>query len=230
MPFPDLPDRLREVRERIGAAVGRGGHGQQVRIVAVTKTHGPDAVLAAWDAGLTDVGENRVQEALPKMDALAPKHAPVRWHLIGHLQRNKVKNLLRFDVLQSLDSARLADAVSEVGVAAGKPVHALLQVNVVGEETKGGFPRSEWASEADRLRDLAGVVIDGVMTMAPIDADDATLRTVFAGARDARDILRAAGHPATELSMGMSNDYEIAVEEGATMVRLGTVLFGARPA
>lgn len=230
MPFPDLPDRLREVRDRIGAAARRGGHEQQVRIIAVTKTHGPDAVVAAWGAGLMDVGENRVQEALPKMDALAAGQAPVRWHLIGHLQRNKVRHLLRFDVLHSLDSARLADAVNEIGVTAGKPIRALMQVNVVGEETKGGHPRSTWASEADRLRGLRGITVEGVMTMAPLDADEATLRAVFAGAREAREILRASGHPATELSMGMSNDYEIAVEEGATLVRLGTVLFGARPA
>jgi PLP dependent protein len=230
MPFPDLPDRLREVRERIGAAVQRGGHGQTVTIVAVTKTHGPDAVQAAWDSGLTDVGENRVQEALPKMDALAPLLVPVRWHLIGHLQRNKVKALPRFDLLQSLDSSRLADAVGELGVASGRPIPALLQVNVVGEETKGGFARLDWAAEAERLRNNKGVELRGVMTMAPFDADEAMLRTVFAGAREARDILRSAGHPATELSMGMSNDYEVAVEEGATYVRIGTGLFGARPA
>lgn len=230
MPFPDLPDRLREVRDRIGAAVQRGGHGQTVTIVAVTKTHGPDAVQAAWDAGLTDVGENRVQEALPKMDALAPLLVPVRWHLIGHLQRNKVKALPRFDLLQSLDSSRLADAVGELGMASGRPIPALLQVNVVGEETKGGFARLDWTAEAERLRSNKGVELRGVMTMAPFDADEAMLRTVFAGAREARDILRSAGHPATELSMGMSNDYEVAVEEGATYVRIGTALFGARPA
>src|SRR5262245_48612402 len=201
MPFPDLPDRLREVRDRIGEAVRRGGHEQTVLIVAVTKTHGPDAVQAAWDAGLLDVGENRVQEALPKMDALAA--VPVRWHLIGHLQRNKVKSLPRFDLLHSLDSERLADAANEVGIETGRPVRALMQVNVVGEESKGGYPRSAWAAEADRLRRLQGIDIRGVMTMAPLDADERTLRTVFAGARDARDALRAAGHDATELSMGM---------------------------
>jgi pyridoxal phosphate enzyme (YggS family) len=230
MPFPDLPDRLREVRERIGGAVQRGGHGQTVTIVAVTKTHGPDAAQAAWDAGLTDVGENRVQEALPKMDALAALSIPVRWHLIGHLQRNKVKSLPRFDLFHSLDSTRLADAVGELGATSGRPIPALLQVNVVGEETKGGFARHEWAAEAERLHDNTGLELRGVMTMAPFDADEAKLRTVFAGAREARDILRSAGHPATELSMGMSNDYEVAVEEGATYVRIGTVLFGARPA
>jgi pyridoxal phosphate enzyme (YggS family) len=230
MPFPDLPDRLREVRERIESAVRRGGHGQTVTIVAVTKTHGPEAVEAAWNAGLTDVGENRVQEALPKMDALAALAVRVRWHLIGHLQRNKVKALPRFDLLHSLDSSRLADAVGELGVSSGRAIPALMQVNVVGEETKGGFARPQWTAEAERLCGNKGVELRGVMTMAPFDADEATLRTVFAGARAARDTLRAAGHPATELSMGMSNDYEIAVEEGATFVRIGTVLFGARPA
>ena len=227
MPFSDLPDRLREVRARIEAARGRGGHGQTVTVVAVTKTHGPDAVQAAWDSGLRDVGENRIQEALPKMDAVS---VPVRWHLIGHLQRNKVKSIDRFAMLQSLDSARLADAVSAHAAPSGRPVEALVQVNVVGEETKGGFPPSEWRQEAERLMSLRGIHVRGVMTMAPFDADERTLRKVFAGAREARDVMRKAGHDATELSMGMSHDYEVAVEEGATIVRLGTILFGARSA
>jgi pyridoxal phosphate enzyme (YggS family) len=227
MPFPDLPDRLLEVRDRIEAAVRRGGHGQQVTIVAVTKTHGPDAVQSAWEVGLADVGENRVQEALPKMDLVS---APVRWHLIGHLQRNKVKYLPRFDLLHALDSARLADAVNELGVESGRPVSALLQVNVVGEESKGGIGLADVAAQAEHLSKLDGIRVRGVMTMAPLDADESTLRRVFAGARVARGQLRAAGHDATALSMGMSNDFEVAVEEGATHVRLGTILFGARPA
>jgi len=227
MPFSDLPERLREVRDRIDAARTRGSRENPVTIVAVTKTHGPDAVQAAFDAGLGDVGENRVQEAVPKMDAVS---VSVRWHLIGHLQRNKVKSLPRFDLLHSVDSTRLADAVHEVGAANGTPIACLAQVNVVGEETKGGFEPHEWEAAAGHLRGLAGIRVRGVMTMAPFDANEATLRRVFAGARRARDVFRAGGHEATELSMGMSNDYEIAVEEGATLVRLGTILFGARPA
>lgn len=227
MPFPDLPDRLREVRDRIESAVRRGGHGQQVTVVAVTKTHGPDAVQSAWEAGLADVGENRVQEALPKMDLVS---APVRWHLIGHLQRNKVKYLPRFDLLHALDSARLADAVNQLGVESGRRIDALLQVSVVGEESKGGIGLGEVVAEAQHLSKLEGIRVRGVMTMAPLDADESTLRRVFAGARAARDQLRAVGHDATALSMGMSNDFEVAVEEGATHVRLGTILFGARPA
>ena len=222
MPFPDLADRLNIVRERINSAVQRGGHGQAVTIVAVTKTHGHDAVVAAWEAGLRDVGENRVQEALPKMDAVA---APVRWHLIGHLQRNKVKSLSRFDLFHALDSIRLADAADELGRAANRPIEALMQVNVAEEASKGGFAEPDWGPAADHLRSLSGVRIRGVMTMAPLDADERTLRSVFSCARRARTMLCDAGHPATELSMGMSNDYELAFEEGATFVRIGSVLY-----
>ncbi len=231
MPFSDLNERVAEIRGLIAGAVGRGGHSQAVRIVAVTKTHGPDAVEAAHRAGILDVGENKVQEALDKQDAVIgsqPWAAEMRWHLIGHLQRNKVKFLDRFSLLHALDSARLADAVHEFGERRGRPVDALLQVNVAGEETKGGFEASEVQIEAERLRTLGGVHVTGVMTMAPFDANESELRRVFAGARAARDVLIKAGHPARELSMGMSGDYVLAVEEGATMVRLGTVLFGAR--
>lgn len=227
MPFADLAGRVAEIRRRISDAVQRGGHGQAVRLIAVTKTHGPEAVDAAWSVGLHDVGENRVQEALRKMEVV---RSPVRWHLIGHLQRNKVSTLDRFDLLHSLDRARLADAVSALGIARERPVDALFQVNVVGETTKGGYSLADVPAEAERLLGLHGVRIVGAMTMAPLDADETVLRTVFAGARRTRELLAAAGHPATELSMGMSNDYEVAVEEGATMVRLGTVLFGARAA
>jgi len=225
MPFPELSARLTEIRERVDRAVARGGHRQDVTIVAVTKTHGPDAVHDAWSAGIHDVGENKVQEALSKM---AEVTVPVRWHLIGHLQRNKVKQLDPFTLVHSVDSARLADAVHAHGIARGRAVDALLQVNVSGETTKGGFAADELRPEAERLTTLPGIVVRGVMTMAPFDAPEAVLRAVFAGARAARDVLAEVGHPATELSMGMSNDYEIAVEEGATMVRLGTLLFGAR--
>jgi pyridoxal phosphate enzyme (YggS family) len=228
MPFPDLPARVREVREHIDAAIQRGGHDQQVAIIAVTKTHGPEAPVAAWDVGIRDVGENRVQEAVSKMDAVA---VPVRWHLIGHLQRNKARHVKRFHLVHSLDNPRLASILDDLGRQESHVVDALVQVNVVGEETKGGYDLASLPSEAERLRTLTNVRIRGVMTMAPLDADERTLRTVFSGARRARQLLREAGcADATELSMGMSNDYEIAVEEGATFVRLGTILFGARSA
>ena len=225
MPYLDLAERVREVRERIDAAVGRGGHGQQVTLVAVTKTHGPDALQAAWDAGLRDVGENKVQEAVEKMDALP---LPFRWHLIGHLQRNKVKHLTHFHLLHALDRASLADAVNALGDAQRRR-DVLVQLNVAGEETKGGYEPAALRAEAERLHAMPGLRVCGVMTMAPFDAKESVLRRVFQGARDARGVLQAAGHTdAVELSMGMSQDFELAVEEGATMVRLGTVLFGAR--
>jgi pyridoxal phosphate enzyme (YggS family) len=227
MPFRDLPERLAEVRARLDDAISRGGHGQAVTIVAVTKTYGPEAPQAAWDAGLRDVGENKVQEALAKIPMV---DAPLRWHLIGHLQRNKVKQVDPFHLVQSMDSPRLADALAKHGASRGRPVEVLLQVNVSGEETKGGYQPSMIEQEAGRLAGVEGLRVRGVMTMAPFDADPSTLRTVFGGARRCAEILRSAGHPATELSMGMSGDYEVAVEEGATMVRLGTVLFGARSA
>ena len=227
MPFPDLADRIAEVRDRIAAATARGGHGQLVTLVAVTKTYGPDAVHSAWESGISDVGENKVQEALAKMGDVT---VPVRWHLIGHLQRNKAKAVDRFNLMHSVDSGRLADAVARVGEERGTAVRGLMQANVSGEEAKGGLSPDEADREGERWLGLRGLRVEGVMTMAPLDADERTLRTTFSGARRVRERLTALGHPATELSMGMSNDYEIAVEEGATMVRLGTVLFGARHA
>src|SRR6266550_1759970 len=225
MPFEDLPDRLAEVRQRIGDAARRGGHGQEVRIIAVTKTHGPDAVAAAWGAGLEDVGENRVQEALGKMAAGSP---PVRWHLIGHLQRNKVKSADGFFLVHSIDSLRLAEAANSHATTSGRVLAGLVQVNVAGEETKGGFAPSELPEAADRLASMTGIDVRGVMTMASLDASELTLRRTFGGARLARKVLLDRGLKGVELSMGMSDDYEVAVEEGATYVRLGTVLFGAR--
>jgi pyridoxal phosphate enzyme (YggS family) len=229
MPISDLVAHVvpvvAEVRERIAAARARGGHGQDVTLIAVTKTHGPEAVMAAWQAGITDVGENRVQEAEAKMAQIA---VPVRWHLIGHLQRNKARNAARFDLVHSLDSERLAVALDDAAGEAQRVLEVLVQVNVSGESTKSGFALHELPSVAERLHGCRHLRVRGIMTMAPFDAEEAVLRTVFGGARDARALLQAGGHPADWLSMGMSGDYEVAVEEGATHVRLGTMLFGSR--
>ncbi|HEY7898984.1 MAG TPA: YggS family pyridoxal phosphate-dependent enzyme [Gemmatimonadaceae bacterium] len=225
MHFPNLPERVAEIRARLKAASDRGGHGQTVTLVAVTKTHGPEAAIEAWEAGVPDCGENRIQEALPKMAAV---DVPVSWHLIGHLQRNKVHELEHFTLLHSLDSSRLADAVCEFGLKREVAVDVLVQVNTSGEATKGGFSPEALRVEADRLTGMPGIRVVGAMTMAPLDASELVLRQTFAGARHARQVLAEAGHPAIELSMGMSNDYEIAVEEGATLVRIGSALFGAR--
>ena len=224
MPFPGIGERVQEVRQRIAAAVQRGGHGQPVRIVAVTKTYGPEAATEAWRAGIPIVGENRIQEALEKID-LVPE--PVEWHLIGHLQRNKVKHVDRFAMFHALDSERLAIAIHE-RMDGLKRLPVLVQVNTSGEATKGGFSLEELRDVAPRLSKLSGLDVQGAMTMAPYEAPESVLRDVFSRCREAGGILREAGLDARELSMGMSGDFEIAVEEGATMVRLGTILFGAR--
>ena len=223
--YAALPERLAGIRQRIDEARQRGGRGQDVRIVAVTKTHGPEAVTAAVSAGIGDVGENRVQEAIAKMGEVS---VPVRWHLIGHVQRNKVREAGRFALIHSLDSERLAEALDREAQREGRAFDVLLQVNASGEASKGGFGTDEVPRIAERLKSLAGLRVLGSMTMAAFGAEEQELRASFARARAAREALAAAGHPAGEISMGMSQDYEIAVEEGATLVRLGTILFGAR--
>ena len=236
MQFLTLPERVAEVRQKIGAALVRGGHRHEVRIVAVTKTHGPEAVVEAVAAGLREIGENKVQEAIAKQEALRVPVGGVSgeslrgasWHLLGHLQRNKVKALDRFALFHAVDSVRLADAIAQWAVGRERRADVLLEVNVSGEPSKGGWAPAAVEREATRLMDTPGIRLVGVMTMAPFDADEATLRRVFSGARQARDLCLRVGHPAAELSMGMSGDFEVAVEEGATIVRLGTVLFGER--
>ena len=229
MPISDhvtvVREAVAEARERIAAARARGGHGQEVTLIAVTKTHGPEAVEAAYAAGVEDVGENRVQEAERKM---AQVTVPVRWHLIGHLQTNKAAQVHRFHLLHSLDRDRLANALQEEMRRRETVLDVLVQVNVSGEASKGGYEPAALPALADRLHELRNLRVRGVMTMAPFDAEEATLRHVFAGAREARAELQRRGHEATVLSMGMSGDFEIAVEEGATHVRLGTMLFGHR--
>lgn len=224
----DVARRVVAVRARMQDAQRRGGHGQDVTLIAVTKTHGPEAVEAAFEAGVRDVGENRVQEAESKRAALPT--LPVHWHLIGHVQRNKARAAVQFDLVHGLDSVRLAEALHDAAQAAERVVDVLVQVNVSGEASKFGVPAQEVAAFAEALRRYDALRVRGVMTMAPFDADERTLRAVFAGARSCRETLRAAGHAAELLSMGMSGDFEIAIEEGATHVRLGTVLFGAREA
>ena len=225
MPFPGIGERVHEVQQRISEAVRRGGHGQSVQIVAVTKTYGPEAAAAAWLAGVRIVGENRIQEALDKMDHVPE---PVEWHLIGHLQRNKVKHLDRFSMFHALDSERLANTISERNEVSGRRMPVLVQVNVSGEETKGGFDLEELRVLAPRLAAMRGIEVKGTMTMAPYEAPEGVLREVFGRCREAASVLREAGLEARELSMGMSGDFEVAVEEGSTLVRVGEAIFGPR--
>jgi pyridoxal phosphate enzyme (YggS family) len=221
--------RLSEVRERIAAATAKGGHGQAVTVIAVTKTHGPEAVMAAWRAGVLDVGENRVQEAEEKM---AQVTVPVRWHLIGHLQRNKAKAAVPlFECVQSIDKVATAEALDRSCGEVAKTIEVLLELNTSGEESKFGFEGDDELRRAlPQVSGLEHLRVRGLMTVGPFTSDQDRIRRAFARLRELFEKLRRE-HPEPgfdTLSMGMSGDFEIAVEEGATMVRLGTVLFGPR--
>ena len=172
--------RVNEVRQRIEHARAVAPTQQPVTIVAVTKTYGVDTVLAAYASGVADIGENKVQEAEAKM---ALTSVPLRWHLIGHLQRNKARSAVRFDVVHSIDSVRLAKAVNEAAADAGKVQDVLMQVNVVGEASKGGVALADVAELSAQLHECAHLRVTGAMTMAPFDANERVLREVFAGTR-----------------------------------------------
>lgn len=224
-----LRESLPRVQERITAARERAGRTDNVRLVAVTKGHPAAAISAAAAAGLLDVGENRVQELEEKRAELPD--AGVSWHLIGHLQRNKARRAVALsDWIHSVDSVRLAHELSKEAQKAGLVVRALVQVNVSGEATKGGFDPGREAEAIAEVAALPGLSCEGLMTMAPFTDDEAVLRATFAGTRDLLERCLAGGAAlrGRELSMGMSHDYEIAIEEGSTMIRLGTVLFGER--
>ena len=226
MAYPDLPARLATVRETIARHRERAGWRHEVRIVAVTKTHPPDAVRSAVAAGLTDVGENRVQEALAKQEALPG--VPVQWHLIGSLQRNKARHAAgRFALIHSLDRLDLAQELARRVPEGGRQA-VLVQVNCSAEPQKGGVEPADLPALLDGLALVAALEVRGLMTMAAYEADDAALRASFGLLRRLRDEASGRGWVLPELSMGMSGDFPIAVEEGAMMVRLGTVLFGER--
>ncbi len=226
MDFPGLAGRLAGVRQRIGECQARAGWRHPVRIVAVTKGHGPDAVRAALEAGLEDVGENRVQEALAKQAVL--ETLPVRWHLIGTLQRNKARHAAgRFVLIHSVDRPELAvELARRVGPGARQAV--LLEVNCSGEPQKGGVEPAGLSALIEVVAGLPSLELRGLMTMAALTADRGEQRRAFRLLRELRDEARERGTALPELSMGMSADFEPAVEEGATMVRLGTILFGER--
>jgi PLP dependent protein len=226
MDFPDLPGSLARVRDTLARHQSVGGWSHPVRIVAVTKTHGPEAVRAALAAGLTDVGENRVQEALQKQAALTD--LMVNWHLIGTLQRNKARHAAgRFVLIHSVDRVDLAAELHR-RVEPGARQAVLLQVNCSDEPQKGGVEPDGLPSLLDQLRDLDRLDVQGLMTMSALTDDVGEQRRAFRRLRALRDAEERRGHRLPELSMGMSGDYPIAVEEGATMIRLGTVLFGER--
>jgi pyridoxal phosphate enzyme (YggS family) len=214
--------RIAAVRERIARACARAGRvPDEVALVGVSKTHGPEAVAAAHAAGLRDFGENRVQEAAPKIEALRARGISPAWHLVGHLQTNKVTVALAcFDILHGVDSVRLAEAISR---RATRPVKLLLEVNVAGESSKFGLAPEETPAAAGAVARLPNIDLLGLMTVAPQAAEPEDVRGVFRRLRALRDALGLR-----ELSMGMTDDFEVAVEEGSTLVRVGRAIFGER--
>jgi hypothetical protein len=224
MSFAALPERLAQVRAEIARRQAAGGWTHDVTIVAVTKGFGPDAVAAALAAGLVDIGESRVQEALDKMAQVAA--AAARWHLIGHLQRNKAKLVPgRFALVHSVDSLELAE---ELNRRAREPVRVLLQVNVARELQKSGCAPDAAPGLARQIAGLGALKLEGLMTLAPLTDDEDVQRRTFRSLRALRDTIKEEGVWLPTLSMGMSADYATAVAEGATVIRLGTVLFGPR--
>jgi len=219
---------LGEVRDRIADAARRSGRTPDaVRLVAVTKTVPAETIRILLAAGQEDIGENRAQQLRDRAAELSG--APVRWHMIGRLQRNKVKYVVpACAMIHSVDSLRLAEEISKRAAAAGMRATCLVEVNASGEEAKGGVAPAEAPNLAREIAALPGVDLVGLMTMAPLVDDPETVRPVFAALRECIErVNRTADLPAalTELSMGMTQDYETAIEEGATIVRVGTALF-----
>jgi len=222
-----IRERLAEVQRRIVAAAARSGRpASAVALVAVSKTMPVEAVKEAIVAGVTMLGENRVQEAREKVAALP---AAVQWHLIGHLQTNKAKVAAGlFDRIHSLDSIRLADELDRHAEEAGRRLRCLVQVNVGGEVQKNGASEEEVRPLLAAAGRLPHIVIEGLMTIPPFLPDPEAVRPYFRRLRTLRDKLATEGFSLPDLSMGMTQDFEVAIEEGATLVRIGTAIFGPR--
>jgi pyridoxal phosphate enzyme (YggS family) len=239
----EIQGNLARVRERIGAAARRvGREPSDVTLVAVTKTHPPDVVAIAYQAGVCDFGENRVEEAMDKIPLVQEGIADqsLCWHMIGHLQSRKARRAaVLFDWIHSVDSVRLAQRISRACEESGKTIRILLEVNVSGESTKYGFDvspargdaaKNAFLADVDQILALPHLKLCGLMTMAPIVAQADQARPVFSALRMLRDDLKSRFPEVGwgELSMGMTDDFEVAIEEGATMVRVGRAIFGER--
>ncbi len=224
-----LAKALPVVRDRIARAIDAAGRKPgSVRLVAVTKSHPSEAVEAALAAGLTDLGESRVEELEAKIETFGSEAAT--WHMIGHLQSRKARYAARVaDVIHSVDSFRLAERIARAAVDEQRTVTVLAQVNTSGEASKGGFSSDGAVEQILRMAELTGLRVNGLMTMAPFVDDEVVLGNAFASLRRLGERLsQATDRIGAELSMGMTNDLEIAIREGSTMVRIGTALFGKR--
>ncbi len=227
-----IADAVRKVRDRITAsAVKAGRDPAEIRLVAVSKTVGPGRIIEAVKAGVTVLGENRVQEAREKIPEIASLFAggSVEWHLIGHLQRNKARTaVMLFDLIHSVDSVALSAELDKQAGKTGKVQDILVQVKLSGEAAKHGIPENDLTGLLDAVMQMNNLRLRGLMTMPPFSADPEGARPYFRKLREIAEALVQKGFPANELSMGMSNDFEIAIEEGATLVRVGTAIFGER--
>jgi PLP dependent protein len=224
----DVRANLDRIRSKLAAACERAGRGiDTVTLVSVSKGQPPETVRAAAELGLTIFGENRIQEAKAKI-SLCPNR--LRWHMIGHLQTNKCREAVRlFDMIHSVDSLHLAAELDRCAERAAKTVRILLEVNVAGEASKYGYAPAQLLAELAELNRFRRLEIHGLMTMAPWSPDPERARPVFRRLRELQaECGSILGAPLSELSMGMSGDFEVAIEEGATLVRLGTALFGDR--
>jgi len=223
--------RLKQVQDRITeTALACGRDPKTVRLVAVSKTVAVDRVLAAIRAGVTDFGENYVQEAREKIEALGPQ--TVSWHFIGHLQSNKAKYVVKlFDLIHSVDSFKLARELDKRARAIGKVQEVLVQVNISGEATKSGIETAQAVALVRQMAPLDNLAICGLMTMPPYFNSPEKVRPYFRALKDLQDLIRTeaiANVHMAELSMGMTGDFEAAIQEGATLVRIGTAIFGER--
>jgi len=223
----DVKGNLARVRERIAEAAFRAGRSpEEIRLVAATKGVDTERIREAMEAGVEILGENYVQEARRKYEEIGSK---VRWHMIGHLQTNKAKYVARFfECVHSVDSLRLAQELDRRAVLQGRTIDVLIQVNLSGEETKSGVAEEEVEALAEGIAGLEGLRLVGLMTMPPFSPDPEDSRPYFVALRRLKERLNERGFPLKELSMGMSADFEVAIEEGATMVRIGTAIFGPR--
>ena len=214
---------LSNVKEKIAKAAEKAGRDpSEITLVAVTKTHGPEEINEAIACGVTDIGENKVQEILSKYDSISKG---VRWHLIGHLQTNKVKSVVdKVDIIHSVDSFHLAEEIDRRCKAIGKTMDILIQVNAAGEKQKSGIAPEELMPLLDEISRLTNLRVRGLMQIAPETDNPESVRKYFRIVKDLYDQIPGADI----LSMGMSGDFEIAIEEGANMVRIGTAIFGER--
>ncbi len=225
-----IKDNLNEVKDRVAqASIRSGRQPEDITLIAVTKTLPVDVINAAMTFGVTDIGENKVQEVMDKYDVILNEP---KWHLIGHLQTNKVKYIVdKVSLIHSVDSLRLAEEISKRSEKVEKVMDILIQINVADESTKFGIQREEIFELVEQVAELPNIRIKGLMAIAPNTDDEAALRKYFSEMKDIFETLKKTMYNKTDmtyLSMGMSNDYEIAIEEGANMVRIGTGIFGAR--